>query len=121
MATETQARATTEQRIDELMALVQEIQASVKDISAKLDSAQATSARGSRQSQRNMEDDDARKVLTDLADLDHNEAAKQLNLSYGQVYSCRLGYTFKHIRQDLQKNKVQSKWLDKDHNDTNGR
>jgi DNA-directed RNA polymerase specialized sigma24 family protein len=45
-----------------------------------------------------MTDEDAQKVkFGELKDLSHREAAKELGLSYGQVYSCRLGYTFNHI------------------------
>jgi hypothetical protein len=49
-------------------------------------------------STRTMTDEDAQKVkFGELKDLSHREAAKELGLSYGQVYSCRLGYTFNHI------------------------
>lgn len=33
----------------------------------------------------------------DLKDVKHGEAAKTLGLSYGQVFSCRGGYTFKTV------------------------
>jgi hypothetical protein len=52
--------------------------------------------------QREMTDDDARRIMNgDLKDMKHNDAAAKLGLSYGQVYSCRLGYTFKHIHKEL--------------------
>ena len=73
-------------------------------------------ARGSRQSQREMTDEDARKVLGELAAMKHNEAADKLGLSYGQVYSARLGYTFKHIRKELTDAQVKNQWLDTTHN-----
>lgn len=30
----------------------------------------------------------------------HKAAAEELGLSYGQVFSCRGGYTFKHVKDD---------------------
>lgn len=49
-----------------------------------------------------MTDDHARQILIgDLKDTKHNDAAKKLGLSYGQVYSCRGEYTFKHIHKAL--------------------
>lgn len=51
---------------------------------------------------RNMTDADAIRVMTgDLKDLSHKEAAEQANLTYAQVYSCRLEYTFKHVHKQL--------------------
>lgn len=51
-------------------------------------------------SERSMTDDDAQRVkFGDLKDLAHKEAAKELGLSYGQVYSARCEYTFNHIKE----------------------
>lgn len=51
---------------------------------------------------RNMTDDDARRVLTgDVKDLGHKEAGEVVGLTYAQVYSCRLEYTFKHVHKQL--------------------
>lgn len=36
----------------------------------------------------------------DLKDVKHGEAAKTLGLSYGQIFSCRGGYTFKTVSKD---------------------
>jgi len=36
----------------------------------------------------------------DLKDTKHGEAAKTLGLSYGQIFSCRGGYTFKTVNKD---------------------
>ena len=50
-------------------------------------------------SERTMTDEDAYRVMFgDLKDHKHKEAAKVLGLSYGQVYSARGGYTFKHVK-----------------------
>lgn len=90
-------------RLDELHKKVDEMKA-------------AGPQRGSRQSQREMTDDDARQVLGELQNLKHNEAADKLGLSYGQVYSARLGYTFKHIRKELADAGVKNQWLESTHN-----
>ncbi len=51
-------------------------------------------------SERSMTDDDAARVkFGDLKDLSHKEAAKELGLSYGQIYSARGDYTFNHVKE----------------------
>lgn len=52
--------------------------------------------------QREMTDADALAILTGpYKGLKHNEAAQKLQLSYGQIYSCRLEHTFRHIHKQL--------------------
>ena len=64
-------------------------------------SPQATRNRGP-QSERTMTDEDARRImLGDLKEASHKDAAEQLGLSYGQVYSARKGFTFKAIYQEM--------------------
>lgn len=54
---------------------------------------------------RNMTDEDALRVLTgDLRELSHKDAAEKIALTYAQVYSCRLEFTFKHVHKDLRDN-----------------
>ena len=49
-------------------------------------------------STRDMTEDDARRALIgDLADKSHKDAATELGLSYGQIYSARKGFTFKSV------------------------
>lgn len=51
---------------------------------------------------RNMTDADAERVLKgDVKDLGHKEAGEVVGLTYAQVYSCRMEYTFKHIHKKL--------------------
>lgn len=60
---------------------------------------------------RNMTDADALEVLTGLlADLDHKEAAEKIGLTYSQVYSCRMGFTFKHVHSSLRKSGTKLRW-----------
>jgi len=55
-------------------------------------------------SERSMTDDDAFRVkFGDLKGLKHKEAAAELGLSYGQIYSCRGSYTFNHVKADFKK------------------
>lgn len=90
MTAETQV---TKLSIAELTALVLELQQRV----IALETPKATNT-----SQREMTDDDARRILNgDLKDTKHKEAGEKLGLSYGQIYSCRLGYTFKAIHKEL--------------------
>ena len=42
-----------------------------------------------------------RVMLGDLRDQSHKDAALELKLSYGQIYSARKGYTFKKIYQRM--------------------
>lgn len=64
-------------------------------------SPQATRNRGP-QSERTMTDDDARRImLGDLKEASHKDAAGQLGLSYGQIYSARKGFTFKAAYQEM--------------------
>ena len=80
--------------IAELTALVLELQARI----VVLETPKTTT----NVSQREMTDDDARRILNgDLKDTKHKDAGEKLNLSYGQIYSCRLGYTFKAVHKEL--------------------
>jgi hypothetical protein len=63
-------------------------------------------------STREMTDDDAKRVLNgDLKDEPHKAAAEKLGLSYGQVYSCRGEYTFKHILKALKAEGFKNRWV----------
>lgn len=93
MNTETQV--VTKMNLVELTALVLELQ-------NKVTALEASTQPKRNEAQREMTDDDARRIMNgDLKDAKHKEAGEKLNLSYGQVYSCRLGFTFKHIHKEL--------------------
>lgn len=58
-----------------------------------------------------MTDDHARRILNgDLKDKSHKDAAQILGLTYGQVYSCRGQYTFKHIWKELKAEGFNRTW-----------
>lgn len=60
---------------------------------------------------RNMTDADAVECLTGRAkDLDHKAAGEDLGLTYAQVYSCRLEYTFKHVHKQLRETGWKNPW-----------
>lgn len=90
------------------MIAVLEENAKLKDVVHKLNEViealntkpKATRDRGP-DSTREMTEDDARRILLgDLAAKNHKDAAKELGLSYGQVYSSRKGFTFKGIYKE---------------------
>lgn len=60
---------------------------------------------------REMTIEDAERVMIgDLRSKTHNEAAAELNLSYGQVYSARLGHTFKPVTVEMKKQDLKMIW-----------
>jgi hypothetical protein len=94
---------TTKLSIAELTEMVIALQAKI----AELEAPKAKS----NTSQREMTDDDARRILSgDLAQTKHKDAASQLNLSYGQIYSCRLEFTFKHIHKEMRDANIANPW-----------
>ena len=79
-------------QIDSLLTMIEDLQEQVE------------SKRGGPKSERAMTEDDARRILDgDMKDVGHKQAANDLQLSYGQVYSCRKGFTFKKIHQEIKK------------------
>lgn len=57
---------------------------------------------------RNMTDADALNCLVgEFKALDHKEAGEAMGLTYAQIYSCRLEYTFKHVHQRLRQSGVE--------------
>lgn len=74
----------------------------MNEIIEKMNTTKATKARDrGPDSQREMTEDDARRILLgDLSDKAHKAAAEELGLSYGQIYSARKGFTFKGIYKE---------------------
>lgn len=63
---------------------------------------------------RSMTDEDARRVLIgDQKDEGHKEAGEAIGLTYAQVYSCRLMYTFKHVHKELRDSGWKNPWAQK--------
>jgi hypothetical protein len=86
--------------MQELIKQVEELSARVTQLEQK---AEQKRDRGPA-SEREMTEEDAFRVkFGDLKDKKHKEAAELLKISYGQVYSCRGGYTFKQVKEDWKK------------------
>ena len=78
----------------------------VEEANAKLDGRNKSAP-----TKRNMTDADALRVLNgDMKDLQHKEAANGIGLTYAQVYSCRGGFTFKHVIHELEKAGWKNPW-----------
>ncbi len=77
--------------------------AKMNEIISALNEANSPRDRGPK-SERTMTDEDARRVIFgDLKDVSHKAAAETLELSYGQIYSARKGFTFKPIHKEASK------------------
>lgn len=99
------SESTTKLSLAELTQMVTELQAKVRELETKIEPKR-------NESQREMTDDDARRLLTgDLSTMKHKDAAGQLGLSYGQVYSCRLEFTFKHIHKEMREGNIKNPWV----------
>ena len=63
-------------------------------------------------SDREMTDDDAiRATYGDLADKKHKDASEALNLTYGQIYSARLEFTFKSVHKAMKAKGEKNRWV----------
>ena len=88
----------------ELVAAVVDLQNRVAQLEAQRTSPNASA--------NEMTDEMAKRVLNgDLANVKHKDAAAQLNLTYGQVYSCRLGFTFKPVHKELKDSGFKNPWV----------
>lgn len=80
-----------------------EIAEKLNEVIAALNNLNTPRDRGPK-SERVMTDEDARRVIFgDLKDVSHKAAAETLELSYGQIYSARKGFTFKPIHKEAEK------------------
>lgn len=86
-------------KMEELVKAVAELSAKVEALEAKI-AESATRDRGPK-SEKEMSEADAFAVKFGVhKDAKHKAAAEALGLSYGQVFSCRGGYTFKQVKAD---------------------
>jgi hypothetical protein len=83
-----ETKVTLEQQLEQLVARVTVLEEQLQKSNNK--------------TQKEMTDEDARNILFgDCKNLKHNECVTKLGLSYGQIYSCRGEYTFRHIWKEL--------------------
>ena len=85
-------------QIDELKAIVTAQSSQIEELKS-----QGTGGRdrGPKSEGEMTEEHAVRVMLGDLRDKSHKDAALELKLSYGQIYSARKGYTFKKIYQRM--------------------
>ena len=87
--------------INELVELVNQLQARVEVLETKPTKVEP----------KEMTKDDAKRILTgDLKDVKHKQAAETLGLTYGQIYSCRLEFTFKDVHKELKNDGFKNPW-----------
>lgn len=95
MTTSTKAKSTTAT----LEARIEALETTVTTLLERIDALPKARDRGPT-STRTMTDDDADRVCYgEFKDMSHKEAAKELGLSYAQVYSARGQYTFKNVHK----------------------
>jgi hypothetical protein len=86
---------------------VQELYTLIENLTERVKNLEEKSVTKSNAPSREMTDDDAKSILFgDYKTLTHKQAAEKLNLSYGQIYSCRLQFTFKHIHKYMRDNNI---------------
>ena len=85
-------------QIDELKAMVLAQGAQIEELKSQSSGGRD---RGPKSEGEMTEEHAVRVMLGDLRDKSHKEAALELKLSYGQIYSARKGYTFKKIYQRM--------------------
>jgi hypothetical protein len=86
----------------ELEAWKAEVTLAIQSLNERVEELEGGKSRGPK-AERPMTDADAYRVkFGDMNPklLKHKPAAETLGLSYGQVFSCRNGYTFKHVKED---------------------
>lgn len=76
----------------------------LNEIISVLNDMPAARDRGPKSERKMTEEDATRLLLGDLKDTAHKAAAELLNLSYGQVYSARNGFTFKSVYDKMIEN-----------------
>lgn len=94
--------------IKEAAAKISELETRIVELEQKLANVKVRD-RGPASTRTMTEEDAKRIMLGDLKDQSHKEAATELGLSYGQIYSARNGFTFKNIYKESQTKTSKSK------------
>lgn len=82
-------------------AKLKDVVAKLNEVIATLNATQPKQRDRGPESQREMTEEDARRIsIGDLKEYSHKDAAIELGLSYGQIYSARKGFTFKTVYKE---------------------
>ena len=104
--------------LKDLQAQIEELKAIVTAQSAQIEELKSQNSgnrdRGPKSEGEMTEEHAIRVMLGDLREKSHKDAALELKLSYGQIYSARKGYTFKKIYQRMIKGETIETEIDKD-------
>lgn len=84
----------------ELIKAVETLSARVEALEAQVTALSAPRDRGPKSNGEMTEEHAFRVKFGDLKDAKHKAAAELLGLSYGQIFSCRGGYTFKQVKAE---------------------
>lgn len=85
------------EQIAQLQQIVDTQGSMIEALQAQLESMPKGRDRGPSSEGSMTQDDAIRCMIGDLREMNHKDAALELKLSYGQIYSARKGYTFKPI------------------------
>jgi hypothetical protein len=97
----TTSSATPEEQHTVELPTVPQLLIRIADLQTRIEALETVTKPVSKE-QKEMTDADALAIITgEHAKLTHNKAAQALGLSYGQVYSCRGEYTFRHIWKQI--------------------
>lgn len=102
--------------VKDVLEVVPMIQQAVSETAASLDEVRGKVEGRNRSAavKRNMTDADALEVLTgELKEVPHKDAAERIGLTYAQVYSARLEFTFKHVHKELRESGFVNPWAKK--------
>lgn len=87
----------------ELIKTVAELQTRVAQLETQVTELSKPRDRGPKSSGEMTEEHAFRVKFGDMKSTAHKAAAEALGLSYGQIFSCRGGYTFKQVKEDWKK------------------
>ena len=97
MTTETQVETVRSMTNKDMVVAIMALQANVIELQAKIVELSTPAAKPEG---KEMTDADAENCTYGATSaLKHKEAAERLGLTYGQIYSCRLEFTFKNVHK----------------------
>jgi hypothetical protein len=87
----------------EMIKAVETLSARVEALETQVAAMSAPRDRGPKSAGEMTEEHAFRVKFGDMKDVKHKAAAETLGLSYGQIFSCRGGYTFKQVTKEWKK------------------